>query len=79
MGLANSAGSSGNGSALTTQVGGVVGLGVGVPIANRGSAAQASIDLHAWFETDITGGNSSGRYAFIFGPSISIGNVGTNL
>jgi hypothetical protein len=76
MGLANSR--SQDGTPLT-QVGGVVGLGVGVPIANRGSAAQASIDLHAWFETDITGGNSSGRYAFIFGPSISIGNVGTNL
>jgi hypothetical protein len=76
LGLANAVNQNGS---LTTQVGGVVGLGVGVPIANRGSAAQASIDLHAWFETDITGGNSSGRYAFIFGPSISIGNVGTNL
>jgi len=61
-----------------TQVGLVTGLGVGVPIANRSSATEASINLHAWFERDVS--RVSGRgFAFIFGPSISIGNVGTNL
>ncbi|HEX7480425.1 MAG TPA: hypothetical protein VF331_21670 [Polyangiales bacterium] len=38
--------------------------------------------LPAWFESDITrdpGAGSRGRYALIFGPSISIGNVGVNL
>lgn len=79
MGLANSTGP--NGKSLT-QVGGVVGLGFSVPIANRSTPTQASISLHAWLESDITrdpGAGSSGRYALIFGPSISIGNVGMNL
>jgi hypothetical protein len=79
MGLANS--SSATGKSLT-QVGGVLGLGVSVPIANRSSAVEASISLHAWAEADITrdpGAGSGGRYALIFGPSISIGNVGVNL
>jgi hypothetical protein len=60
-------------------VGAVLGLGVAVPIANRSTVTQASINLHAWLEADITGSSDSSRYAFIFGPSISIGNVGTNL
>ncbi len=79
MGLANSTSTTGK---SLTQVGGVVGLGVSVPIANRSSLTQASISLHLWFESDITrdpGASSRGRYAMIFGPSISIGNVGTNL
>jgi hypothetical protein len=79
IGLAGS--QSDNGTPLT-QVGAVLGLGVSVPVANRGSAAQASINLHAWFEANITRTSSKdpgGRYAFIFGPSITIGNVGVNL
>ncbi len=79
MGLASS--TSATGKSLT-QVGGVVGLGFSVPIANRSTPTQASISLHAWFESDITrdpGASSRGRYALIFGPSISIGNVGMNL
>jgi hypothetical protein len=65
-----------------TAVGMVIGVGVGVPIANRSGPTEASIQLHAWFESDIAGDRgpgSAGRYAFIFGPSISIGNIGTNL
>jgi hypothetical protein len=77
IGLANSQSSTGE---SLTQIGAVIGLGVAVPIANRGAATQASINLHAWFEADLTGNNyDASRYAFIFGPSISIGNVGTNL
>jgi hypothetical protein len=77
IGLANSQSQTGE---SLTQIGAVVGLGVAVPIANRSSVTQASINLHAWFEADITRStDSSSRYAFIFGPSISIGNVGTNL
>jgi hypothetical protein len=77
MGLANSVSQTGR---PLTQVGMVAGLGVAVPIANRSAATQASINLHAWFEADITRSESkASRYAFIFGPSISIGNVGTNL
>jgi len=65
-----------------TQIGAVMGLGVSVPIANRSTPTQASINLHAWFEVDISryGGDSqAGRTSIIFGPSISIGNVGANL
>jgi hypothetical protein len=79
MGLANSTSATGR---SLTQVGGVLGLGVSVPIANRSSAVEASISVHAWAEADITrepGASSRGRYALIFGPSITIGNVGVNL
>lgn len=61
-----------------TQVGGVVGVGLSIPIANASQATQAAINLHGWLEQRITGGesgNASPR-AFIFGPSISIGNIG---
>ena len=60
----------------------VAGVGLGVPIANRALVSQASINLHAWFEYEISrdlgdqGGSSIG---FLFGPSITIGNIGTNL
>jgi hypothetical protein len=71
-----------NTGASLTQVGVVAGLGLSVPIANRSTATQASINLHGWVEEDIShdpGDSQSSRFAFIFGPSISIGNVGTNL
>ncbi len=78
IGLTNDQSSTGN---SLTQVGLVGGIGLSVPIANRSTPTQASINLHGWVEEDIshTSGNSSSRSAFIFGPSISIGNVGTNL
>ena len=63
-----------------TQVGGVMGLGLAIPIANSGGPTQASINLHAWFEQRLTGGGgheANSPRAIIFGPSISIGNVGT--
>jgi hypothetical protein len=65
-----------------TQVGAVAGIGMSIPIANRSSAAEASINLHGWFERDIeaAGADASGkRWSIIFGPSISIGNIGANL
>jgi hypothetical protein len=65
-----------------TQVGAVVGVGMSIPIANRSSPTEASINLHAWFERDIEAAgtdNSGKRWSIIFGPSISIGNVGANL
>lgn len=71
---------SGTGASLT-QVGIVGGLGLSVPIANRSTPTQASINLHAWLERDITrsSGDGASHTSIIFGPSISIGNVGTNL
>jgi len=79
IGLTND--KSGTGQSLT-QVGAVAGLGLSVPIANRSTPTQASINLHAWFEVDIShrGEDSqASRTSVIFGPSISIGNIGTNL
>lgn len=78
IGLTND--KSGTGASLT-QVGIVGGLGVSVPIANRSTPTQASINLHAWLERDITrsSGDGASHTSVIFGPSISIGNVGTNL
>ncbi|MCL2451070.1 MAG: hypothetical protein FWD17_19160, partial [Polyangiaceae bacterium] len=63
-----------------TQVGAIAGLGISIPIAGAGSLGQASINLHAWFEQRLTGSGgaeASSTRAFIFGPSISLGNVGT--
>jgi hypothetical protein len=79
IGLADDKSSTGE---SLTQVGAVAGLGLSVPIANRSTPTQASINLHAWFEVDIShqGRDSqASRTAIIFGPSISIGNIGTNL
>ena len=67
-----------SGGESLTQVGAVIGAGMAIPIANAGGPAQASINLHAWFEQRITGGPEAGsEQALIFGPSITIGNVGT--
>jgi hypothetical protein len=78
IGLAND--KSATGESLT-QIGAVAGLGLSVPIANRSTPTQASINLHAWFEVDISrnGHSDASRTSFILGPSISIGNIGTNL
>jgi hypothetical protein len=61
------------------QVGAVFGLGMAIPIAGAGSPTQASINLHAWAEQRITGSGpeAASARALIFGPSISLGNVGT--
>jgi hypothetical protein len=74
LGLANSTSSSGQ---SLTEVGIPVGLGLSVPFANRLAFTQASINLHGWVEFPVSRENRSP--AFIFGPSISFGNVGTNL
>ncbi len=79
IGLTNDKSDTGN---SLTQVGLVAGIGFSVPIANRSTPTQASINLHAWFEEDIShnpGDSQASRTSIIFGPSISIGNIGTNL
>jgi hypothetical protein len=80
-GLANDVDTSGH---SLTQVAAVVGLGLSVPIANRSLATETSINLHAWFEYEVSRALNSAHelgspFGFVFGPSISIGNVGTNL
>jgi len=78
IGLANDTSTTGQ---PLTEIGAVAGLGLSVPIANRSTPTQASINLHAWYEVDISrhAGDPSGHTSIIFGPSISIGNIGTNL
>jgi hypothetical protein len=71
-----------NSGASLTQVAVVTGIGLSVPIANRSLATETSINLHAWFEYEVSrdlGGQPGSPLGFVFGPSISIGNVGTNL
>jgi hypothetical protein len=76
FGVANSTAT--DGKTNLRQVGVVAGLGFAVPIANRGQVSQASINVHAWFESSVMADiPKDRRFAFIFGPSISIGNVGT--
>lgn len=60
-------------------VGLVLGVGLSIPITTRSSIAQASIDLHLWGEMDVSADSDDGRFGIVFGPSISVGNVGTNL
>ncbi len=62
------------------QIGAVAGLGLSLPIANAGGPAQAAINLHVWFEQLLSGSGGTRNLsdqAIIFGPSISLGNVGT--
>jgi hypothetical protein len=76
------AGDSDPGTASHGQVAAVMGLGLSVPIANRARATQTSISLHVWFEYEVSralGAASAGSpYGLVFGPSLSIGDVGTN-
>jgi hypothetical protein len=73
----------GSGASLT-QVATVSGLGLSIPIANRSLATETSINLHAWFEYEVSRAVAGSAlehgspFGFVFGPSISIGNVGTN-
>ena len=67
----------------------LAGVGVGVPIGNRGQSSQASVNLHAWIAYELRDAYHlnpldatsplASRWSFLFGPSITIGNVGTNL
>ncbi len=79
VGLANDVSASGQ---SLTQVATVWGAGLSVPIANRSLATETSINLHAWCEFEVSraiGREPGNALGFVFGPSISIGNVGTNL
>jgi hypothetical protein len=78
FGLANSA----SGSKQLTQVGAVLGLGFAVPITGRSGVAQAAVNVHGWFQVNLSAvedAKESARYGFVFGPSLTIGNVGVNL
>jgi hypothetical protein len=72
----------------------VGGLGIGVPLGNINQPTQASVNIHAWLAYTVgnrtgtlldptTGAPTAtvklNPWAFVFGPSITIGNVGTFL
>jgi hypothetical protein len=58
----------------------VLGPGITVPLLNPQQAAQAAIGIHAWLEwAPGRTGRGERPLAFIFGPSISLGDFGTNL
>jgi hypothetical protein len=75
------------------QLAAVAGLGISVPLGNINQPTQAAVNIHAW--AAYTLGTRTGRltnelgqvtgtvqlnpWAFVFGPSITIGNVGTFL
>lgn len=64
-----------------TQVATVLGMGLSVPIANRSLATETSVNLHAWMEYEPSrarAGQPGNPLGFVFGPSISIGNIGTS-
>jgi hypothetical protein len=76
------------------QLAAVAGLGVSVPVGNAGQLTQAAVNIHAWAaysfgsRTGQITNPSTGQvirtvnlspWAFVFGPSITIGNVGTFL
>jgi hypothetical protein len=59
----------------------VAGPGIAVPIANVSHASQTSINLHGWFEYEVSRevlGQQGQSFGFVFGPSISIGDIGAN-
>ena len=79
VGLAGDQSAAGN---SLTQVATVWGVGLSVPIANRSLATETSINLHAWAEYEISrdiAQQPGNPFGFVFGPSISIGNIGANL
>jgi hypothetical protein len=67
----------------------LTGVGLSVPIGNRGEVTQASVNLHAWIAYELRSDTPSdpmnpnsppaSHWSFLFGPSITFGNVGTNL
>lgn len=67
----------------------VGGLGLSVPLGNVNQPWQASVNVHAWFAYSIgkreaTLADSSDKvrlhsWAFVFGPGITIGNIGAFL
>ena len=62
-----------------------------IPIGNRGEPTQAAVNLHAWVAYELRSDYSytsgpvgsplitASHWSFLFGPSITIGNIGTNL
>ena len=77
-------GIAGDTAAAHSQIALVAGLGISVPFANVSRLTQAAVAIHAWAEYEIsravTNGPGDGSpWALVFGPSITLGNIGFNL
>jgi hypothetical protein len=69
----------------------VAGLGVAIPIGNANQPTQAAVNIHMWMSytigasganlTDVNTGNKRtlSTWAFVFGPSITVGSIGALL
>jgi hypothetical protein len=67
----------------------VTGLGVAIPLGNANTASQAAVNIHMWLaytvgklrSPDVDGmpGKVLSSWAFVFGPSITVGSIGTLL
>lgn len=63
------------------QVAALLGVGLSIPIANASHSTQTSINLHAWVEYEVSRqvlGQPGRAWGFVFGPSLSVGDVGVN-
>jgi hypothetical protein len=57
----------------------VIGIGLNLPVLNQNTALQTSFNLHAWAEYAPTRlGRDLTPFAFLFGPSFSVGMISTN-
>jgi hypothetical protein len=67
----------------------VLGLGIAIPLGNANTIAQAAINIHAWLAYSL-GKNTAtdpdtmkpvtlNPWAFVFGPSITVGSIGAFL
>jgi hypothetical protein len=95
LGLENGVMGMGLAANNTRQLNIVSGLGLSVPLGNTGQTSQASMNIHAWVayrlgnevasRLDGSGNPISGEFvnlnhwSFIFGPSVSFGNLGIDL
>lgn len=56
----------------------VAGIGFSIPVLNTNTVLQASLNIHAWLEYAPTrSGRGEAPFAFLFGPSITIGQLST--
>ena len=54
------------------------GLGLSIPVLNPDTSLQASFNIHAWLEYAPTGlSRDDSPWAFLFGPSFTVGRLST--
>jgi hypothetical protein len=78
--LAIEAGMMGMGLAdrLNRQLSIVAGLGVAIPLGNVNQPTQAAVNIHLWLSYTV-GEKDYSPWAFVFGPSITVGSIGALL